>query len=117
MRPDPRPIPSSLAANVCNSIVHSEIAGGVRLSTLSDGSRVQVETLNRLYELEVREGQVWISGHPQYCPQPVPVTVHGSSWGGSMLKVAYLGRGMRMEFSHPLHATVTTSRIVSVRVA
>ena len=75
-----------------------------------------VETANRHYELRVRQGKVWISGHPLFCPDPVPVTVRGSSWGGSMLKVAFIGRGMHLEFQHPRHSTVTTSRIVSIRM-
>lgn len=106
----------ALADDVRGNIVRSEIEGGLRLASVREGSRVVVETLNRHYELEWRDGQVWISGHPEYCPQPVPVKVRGSNWGGSMLKAAYLGRGMRMEFQHPVHATVTTSRIVSILV-
>ena len=98
-------------------IVRSEIEGGLRLATLEDGARVLVETLNRLYELEVRGDQMWISGHPEFCPRPVPVDVRGSSWGGSMLKRAFIGRGMHMEFQHPTHATITTSKIVSIRMA
>ena len=98
-------------------IVRSEIEGGLRLGSLENGARVLVETLNRLYELEVRGDQVWISGHPEFCPSPVPVDVRGSSWGGSMLKRAFIGRGMHMEFQHPTHATITTSKIVSIRMA
>jgi len=105
-----------LTEEIRGNIVRSEIEGGLRLSSLAEGARVLVETINRLYKLEIRSGQVWISGHPEFCPRPVQVTVRGSSWGGSMLKVAYLGRGMRMEFEHPRHSTVTTSRIVSIRV-
>ncbi len=105
-----------LAGEIRGRIVRSEIEGGLRLGALKNGSRVLVETVNRLYELQVRNGQTWISGHPEFCPQPVPVRVRGSSWGGSMLKVAYLGRGMHMEFQHPNHSTVTTSRIVSIRL-
>ena len=107
---------AGLTDEIRGNIVRSEIEGGLRLSALAEGARVLVETINRLYSLEIRGGQVWISGHPEFCPRPVQVTVRGSSWGGSMLKVAYLGRGMQMEFEHPLHATVTTSRIVSIRV-
>ena len=107
---------AGLTDEIRGNIVRSEIEGGLRLGSLSDGARVLVETINRLYRLEIRSGQVWISGHPEFCPRPVQVRVRGSSWGGSMLKVAYLGRGMQMEFEHPLHATVTTSRIVSIRV-
>ena len=105
-----------LADDLRENIVRSEVEGGLSLAALDEGSRVRVETINRQYELEVKDGQTWISGHPEFCPQPVPVTVRGSGWGGSMLKVAYLGHGMHMEFSHPTHETVTTSRIVSIRV-
>ena len=107
---------AGLTDEIRGNIVRSEIEGGLRLSSLAEGARVLVETINRLYKLEIRGGHVWISGHPEFCPRPVQVRVRGSSWGGSMLKVAYLGRGMQMEFEHPLHATVTTSRIVSIRV-
>lgn len=88
--------------------------GGLRLGGLPDGTRILVTTLNRTYELNLRGGQVWISGHPHLCPHPIRVLVRGSSWGGSMLKTGYLGPGMRMEFEHPRFRCVTTSRIVSV---
>lgn len=104
-----------LAGAVRRLIVRSEMDGGLQLGGLRDGSRVVVQTQNRSYELEVREGQVWICGHPVFCPRPVQVRVHGSSWGGSMLKVAYIGRGMHLEFEHPQYATVTTSKIVAIR--
>lgn len=97
-------------------MVRSEFDGGLRLGTLSEGSRVLVETVNRRYEIRVRGGRTWISGHPEFCPLPVPVRVRGSNWGGSMLKLAYLGLGMHMEFQHPEHATVTTSRIVAIHL-
>ena len=105
-----------LAAAIRRLIVRSEIEGGLRLGLLREGSRVLVETVNRRYDLEVRAGKVWICGHPDFCPRPVPVLVRGSSWGGSMLKTAFIGRGMHMEFQHPTFATVTTSRIVSIHM-
>jgi hypothetical protein len=106
-----------LADDIRKRFVRSELEGGVRIACLDEGSHVFVETVNRIYDLEVRGGQMWISGHPEFCPRPVPVKVHGSSWGGSMLKVSYLGCGMHMEFEHPTFATITTSRIVSIRTA
>lgn len=105
-----------LAGGVRERIVRSEAEGGLRLGALKNGARVFVQTVNRIYQLQILNGQTWISGHPEFCPQPVPVSVRGSSWGGSMLKVAYLGRGMYMEFYHPKYSTVTTSRIVSIRL-
>ena len=105
-----------LARAVHRRIVRSEIEGGIRLAALEDGCRVMVQTVNRTYELHFRGGTVWICGHPEFCPRPVPVRVRGSSWGGSMLKMAYIGRGMHLEFQHPTFDTVTTSEIVSIRL-
>jgi hypothetical protein len=57
-----------------------------------------------------------ISGHPQYCPQPVLVAISGSTWGGSMLKPDFVGRGMHLEFYHPEYdAPIVTSLIRDVR--
>ena len=62
------------------------------------------------------ENSVLISGHPEYCPEPVLVAIAGSTWGGSMLKRGFVGRGMRLELSHPAYCTsITTSRIKEIR--
>ena len=106
-----------LAVEIYGRMVESEVQGGVRLRALEEGSLLQVRTINRIYEIEVRDGETSISGHPRICPCPVPVRFRGSSWGGSMLKPDYLGLGMHMEVQHPVHSTVTTSKIVSVCVA
>jgi hypothetical protein len=57
-----------------------------------------------------------ISGHPEFCPDPVHVAIAGSTWGGSMLKLQYVGRGMHLEFHHPEYATpIITSAIQEIR--
>ena len=48
-------------------------------------------------------------------PAPTRVRIAGSNWGGSMLKAGFIGRGMHMEFRHPEHNTVVTSRVREVR--
>ena len=97
-------------------IIQSEVEGGVYLKDLPTGAELEIETENRSYHIIVHDsGQALISGHPKFCPQPVLVHIRGSSWGGSMLKVAYLGRGMHLEFGHPEFQTVTTSRIREIR--
>jgi hypothetical protein len=98
------------------NIVQSEVEGGVYLKDLPKGCELEVETENRAYRLKVQAGsKVLISGHPEFCPSPIQVSIHGSSWGGSMLKVAYIGRGMHLEFRHPEFRTITTSRIRDIR--
>ena len=62
------------------------------------------------------ENSAWLSGHPEFCPQPVLVTITGSTWGGCMLKRRYVGRGMRLEFCHPEYQTpIVTSLIKEIR--
>jgi len=109
---------SSFSSDITRRIVQSEIEGGVHLSELPEGALLDVQTENRAYRLQMTgRGQASISGHPVFCPEPVAVNIHGSSWGGSMLKVAYIGRGMHLEFHHPEYRTITTSKIVEIRAA
>jgi hypothetical protein len=112
-----QPLPhQNLSDEVNRSIVQSEIEGGVYLSDLLPGIRLELETEHHCYSLlNLGQGRVEVCGHPHFCPGPVPVTVCGSNWGGSLLKACYLGRGMRLEFWHPAHERVTTSRIVTIR--
>jgi hypothetical protein len=106
----------NLSDQVNHNIAQSEIEGGVHLDALSVGDMLEVETQNRWYTIVNRgSGQVLICGHPKFCPAPTLVRIEGSTWGGSMLKSRFIGRGMRLEFRHPAFKTVTTSRIVEIR--
>ena len=111
----PAPHPN-LAEQVNHNIIQSEVEGGVYLNELPTGTALLVETENRQYRLIHRgSGRAMISGHPEYCPDPVLVTIDGSNWGGTMLKMSFIGRGMRLEFRHPQFRTIMTSRIVNIR--
>jgi hypothetical protein len=99
----------------CN-IVQSEMEGGVHLRDLPPGTVLEVQTRNRVYTIvSERDGEAWISGHPVYCPDPVLVNIHGSTWGGSMIRERFIGRGLRLEFGHPDFQVIFTSRLVDVR--
>jgi len=102
---------------VNRNLIASEIEGGVFLRDLPVEAKLEVQTENRSYTLVNQgDGEVLISGHPEICPEPILVTIHGSNWGGSMLKADFLGRGMHMEFQHPAYkGVVVTSRIVELR--
>jgi hypothetical protein len=109
---------SSFTREVTRHIVRSEIEGGVYLAEIEEGEALEVRTENRSYRIELRDGRAaYISGHPVFCPEPTRVAIHGSSWGGSMLKLAFIGRGMHLEFQHPEYRTITTSRILDIRQA
>ena len=106
----------NLSDEINRNIVQSEIEGGVYLDHLPHGAMLEIETQNRFYTMVNRgQGQALIWGHPKFCPSPVLVKIHGSNWGGSMLKVRFIGRGMHMEFRHPEYRTIITSRVVDIR--
>ena len=108
---------ANLSDEVNNNIVQSEVEGGVHLRDLPPGTVLEVQTQNRAYTILYKGwDQALISGHPVFCPEPVPVTIHGSTWGGSMLKYRFIGRGMHLEFGHPAYqGPILTSRIVDIR--
>jgi hypothetical protein len=108
----------NLSDQINGNIIRSEIEGGVYLRDLPVESTLEVATRNRSYTLVVRsDGQALISGHPEFCPEPVEVRISGSNWGGSMLKAAFLGRGMHLEYRHPNYrGPIVTSPIVDIRL-
>jgi hypothetical protein len=106
-----------LTNEVNGNIVRSEIEGGVSLGDLPPSTVLEIQTQHHRYTaVFLGESQALISGHPEFCPEPVLVAIAGSTWGGSMLKLRYIGRGMHLEFCHPEYRTpIVTSRIQEVR--
>lgn len=90
---------------------------GVFLEDTLDGTAVEVETGNHSYRIErAGERTAFISGHPEYCPEPVQVQLHGSRWLESEIKKCYLAPGMRLQFMTEAGVSVLTSPIENVRV-
>ena len=108
----------NLSDQINGNIIRSEIEGGVDLRHLPLESTLEVETCNRAYTLVMQpDCHALISGHPEFCPEPVLVHINGSNWGGSMIRTAYLGRGMHLEFRHPNYqGAVVTSAIKDIRL-
>jgi hypothetical protein len=96
--------------------LQSEIEGGVFLHDLTPKSTLYIQTKHHWYTLvHCGENRGLISGHPEFCLEPVLARIAGSSWGGSMLKTNFIGRGMHPEFKHPEYETpIVTSRIVEI---
>ena len=106
----------NLGDQVNRNIIRSEIEGGVHLHDLSRGAVLEIETMDWTCRLEYAgEFEGWVSGHPKFCPEPVRVYVAGSTWGGSMLKQYFIGRGMYLEFLHPVHKRILTSPVIEIR--
>jgi len=97
---------------------HPNLSDDVNRNILQSPSTVlQIHTQHHCYTmLPLGGGSALISGHPQYCPEPILVVIAGSTWGGSMLKRRFVGRGMRLEFHHPEYRTpIITSPIQEIR--
>lgn len=86
---------------------------------------ITVRTQNTIYELVTDGSRVTATeikpdgSFPRFIETPGPIHINGSTWGGSMLKLDYIGVGMHMEFSIPntTYGVITTSAIASISVA
>jgi hypothetical protein len=89
----------------------------VDCKNLTRGSVIDVETKSRHYRIECLGGNaIRISGHPEYCPDPVPAQLHGAVDEEGMLELGLIGRGMRLMFLLNAHRPVTTSKVLRVQV-
>lgn len=83
---------------------------------------IQVRTKHTIYTLDVDGNQITIKdsrqdGKPNRFAEPTKCNIHGSTWGGSMLKMNYIGVGMHLEFSVPgKPGYYTTSQIESLTI-
>src|SRR5260370_7063412 len=81
------------------------------------GSWMGGEPKSRHYRIEFLGGNaIRISGHPEYCPDPVLAQLHGSVDKEGIFELGLIGRGMRLMFLLNEHRPVTTSRVLRVRV-
>lgn len=107
----------NLSDEINRNIAQSEADGGMSLKSLAVGKTLMIQTKNTLYRIEKRgESEFYISGNQRFCPESTKANIHGSTWGGSMLKMGFVGIGMRLEFSVEGHRAITTSIISSIQV-
>lgn len=89
--------------------------GGIKLSKLKPGTRVIVTTLYSTYDITIIDGQkVRVKGGKHFAEEMETIFT-GSSWGGSLLKLDWIGHDMRMEFAKPPKG-LRTSRVVGATV-
>lgn len=83
---------------------------GVALPALAPCDTVKVRTYNSDYEiflLDPESGRAFVQGG-RYFPQPTEAIVNGSTFGGCMLKLSWLGVGLRMEISAYGQSVITS---------
>lgn len=90
---------------------------GVDLDQVPQGTMLEIQTGHHSYRLQNKgDGAAVISGHPTYCPRPVPVDVHGSIDNTGHLQWHFVGKGMKLAFMLPQHGAIQTSRITEIHV-
>lgn len=106
-----RNIHPELASRI-KSTEHSEL----ELKSLPGGTVIKVKTRNSIYTIKTiaRSNDVFIRGG-KHIPKAKRLNFHGSTFGGSMIKVGYIFLGGHMEFNLD-GKYLTTSAIESYQV-
>ena len=88
----------NLSDQINFDILTSEGMGGADVKKLRPGQRLKDTTKNTEYYIKAEHDHLTIQGHERICPRPTQCNIHGSTWGGSMIKVNFVGVGMFLEF-------------------
>lgn len=92
-------------------------ANGIGLADVDPITTLLVRTENSVYQITVvqpHHRQVLVQGG-SFFPEPTRACLSGSSFGGSCLKLAWVGIGLRMEFRYD-GGWIITSRVRSIAV-
>lgn len=90
----------NLIPAINRAIAQSDRDGGVFTKDVLPGGSVLVQTLNTLYTL-VNHGDRWMAQGGDRLPEMTIVHVNGSTFGGSMIQVGFIGIAMRLELGVP----------------
>jgi hypothetical protein len=90
---------------------------GVDLRSLPDGTNVVVETCNSRYRVVMREGDGFnaVVQGGRYFRQATEARIEGSTLGGALLKIGWIGIGLFLELS-VRGKRILTSRVRSIRI-
>jgi hypothetical protein len=86
------------------------LRGGIEIAGLPALTKLTVETHNSTYRitlLDPSDSRALVQGG-QFFVQPSEVYLCGSSYGGTLLKMAWIGNGMRMEIMSDGRRIVTS---------
>ena len=89
---------------------------GVWLKDLPTGGSLTIKTKHTTYTLRKGLATYLLWGHPIYCPTAREARPRGSTWGGSMIKTGFVGKGMHFECWVEGAGVIMTSMIVEVTV-
>lgn len=111
-------VPRVLSLDAC--VEQTPSGRGVHISRLEPFQSVQIQTQNNpycLYVLEPSEGRILVRGG-HYFPYYKEAYLCGSSWGGSILRVGWIGLGMCLEmFVDGMRIVTTPLKSLAVKDA
>ena len=100
----------------CN---HQDRVGGIDTKKLPPGTIVYAHTRNSIYILEFlnEKGRCLVEGG-KYFTTPTETDFIGSNFGGSVMKMGWIGHKMRMEIINPNkdNAVLVTTAVRSTRL-
>ena len=107
----------NLHPDIQRRLDEQEKLGGVQLDELEPGTKIEVQTLNTLYTIEVLENGKYMVSGGSYFSAPTETHIGGSTWGSSMLKLKWLGINMHIEMGHPAkNGIITTSPVQAIKI-
>lgn len=86
-----------LQPDILRRIQEQDEFKGIKIHSLPAGIVIEVQTVNSIYRIETTEykGHVYVQGGK--LPERTRAYFDGSTWGGSMLKLGWIGYNMHME--------------------
>jgi len=108
----------NLDPNLLALIKKSEQDGGISLKDVPKNSLAHVHTQNTIYIITIideKSGRVAVTSNGKHVTQPEIGYLRGSTFGGSMIKVDWIGIGMHLEVALADGRVLTTSQIKMVR--
>jgi hypothetical protein len=94
-RPDPRLIrPEATLDGFVNNLAD---APGISLREIEPLTTIVVRTHNSCYRILITHDTTAIVRGGAFFPEPTPARIDGSGLGGTLLKVGWIGIGLRME--------------------
>jgi hypothetical protein len=97
--------------------IEDQAYGGINVHQLPPGTTIIARTRNSIYSLEIIDeiGHVIAIGG-KHLPERHKVFFSGSTFGGSMLKVGWIGKGMHMEFHLGQRRRLTTTAVRGAKI-
>ncbi len=91
---------------------------GIEVISLKPGTKITVKTLNSVYDMEVTEepGELLVQGGT-HITEKKKIYFSGSTWGGTSIRVGWIGYNMHMEMITGKWRKLTTSPVQEITVS